>query len=88
MTEKTKSNGITSLYRVIVLGVLAWAGTTLESVRREVDVIKVQLADYRQSIDEKVIVFKADDARHETMLGEMRVELSRLRRVTPPKQTP
>ena len=88
MTEKLKSNGLTSLYRVIVLAVMTWAGTTLESVRREVDVIKIQLADYKQSVEEKLVVMKADSSRHEAMLAEMRLELARLRRTPPPKQMP
>lgn len=79
---------MTFVYRFLVLGVLGWAGATLESVRREVDVVKVQLADYKQSVEDKLSVMKADDLRHEAMLGEIRIELSRLRRTAPPKQTP
>lgn len=86
--SKPKSFNITALYRFIVLGVLAWAGTTLESVRREVDVIKVQLADYRQSVDEKFTVNKSDDAKRDVMLGQIQLEISRLRRSAPPKQGP
>lgn len=79
---------MTFIYRFMVLGVLGWAGVTLESVRREVDVIKIQLADYKQSFDDKLAVMKSDSARHEAMLAEIRLELSRLHRTAPPKQTP
>lgn len=76
--SKPKSLNLNSIILFVILGVLGWAGTTLESVRREVDVIKIQLADYKQNVDDKV-------ARHEVMLGEIRVELSKLRRTAPPK---
>ena len=79
---------MTFIYRFLVLGVLGWAGATLESVRREVDVIKVQLADYKQSADDKVTVLKTDSSRHEAMIAEIRAEVLRARRSTPPKQTP
>jgi hypothetical protein len=82
-----KSLNFNSILLFITLGVMGWAGTTLESVRREVDVIKIQLSDYKQSSDDKLAVIKSDSARHETMLGEIRIELSRLHRSAPPKQT-
>lgn len=78
---------MTAIYRFIVLGVLGWAGATLESVRREVDVVKVQLADYKQSVEDKLTVLKSDDTRHEAMLAEIRSELLRLRRTASPKQS-
>ena len=86
--SKPKSLNLTLFYRFIVIALLGWAGTTLETVRREVDVIKIQLADYKQSIDDKLVVIKSESTRHEVMLGEIRVEISKLRRSAPPKQTP
>lgn len=75
---------LNSVILFVILGVLGWAGTTLESVRREVDVIKVQITDYKQASDERLVVIKSESARHEILLGEIRLELSKLH---PQKQT-
>lgn len=79
-----KSLNLNSVILFVILGVLGWAGTTLESVRREVDVIKVQITDYKQASDERLVVIKSESARHEILLGEIRLELSKLH---PQKQT-
>ncbi len=86
--SKPKAFNITAIYRFIILGVLTWAGATLESVRREVDVIKVQLTDYKSSVDDKFTVLKSDDTKRDVMISQIQLEISRLRRAAPPKQTP
>ena len=85
--SKPKSLNLNSALLSIVLAVLGWAAVTLENVRREVDVIKIQLADYKQSFEEKMVVVKSDSTRHEVMLGEIRADLSKLRRTAPPRQS-
>ncbi len=85
---KPKSFNLNSFLISIVLALIAWGGNTLVSLRREVDVIKVQLADYRQAVDDKFTVLKTGDEKRDVMLGQIQLEISRLRRTAPPKQTP
>lgn len=88
MSEKSKPVNFNTIVLFIVLGVLGWAGATLQSVSRKVDVLEVQFNDHKQNEEERWQAMKAATARCDAALASIQMDFSRLRRTAPPKQTP
>ena len=90
MSEKLKSINLSSILNsvllVVVLGVLKWAGTTLQDVQRKIDILEVQFTDYKANSEDKWATQKAATARCDAMLAQISAEFPRLRRSAPPKQ--